>query len=635
MKAIGLLLVGITAFAGGFALSNFWSPGGDDPDSGSGGDRLIPATESAPIGTRVLVKQRGENSFAELDLVNLSVEEVRARLEGLERYPRSRRWLMQRLLIGRWLELDSEGAFAWCREQWTAHSYMSPLLQQWMEIDPEAAMAAWRSLPEGARRTWQLGAMLEGAMKLGPEAYLRCLDQLPVDSLKSPAGVSEMFAELAAMDRERAIARLRELPENLREEASAGIVSSWVQGDPAGAIAYTREMQAGGTRDHCLSKILDSDWALDHPEDAGALLELFSVRPDLVPSSGVSAVFAKLSEGDPMSAVTWAAKYLEPGDAFPGLINREVIAPAIKDSPQAVPTLVASISATIGDAEAAKEWAATLGDGIESRHAQAFAAFAAIENTELRTAALRGLIEDSYGWDFDGVAQAVATLPDADRAQMLTSLVAAPTPGLADAARQEKLLGFADQLPAGPPRTEYLAEVIGSLVSWGGEWEWVHPANAAALLSQYPEAAQQGGDELIRDIAERWVEVADALSDWMPWAEAIADPAQREQAWSGIAQAFANEDTAAASEWLGGLPADDPARDGAVAAFVKGVATRDAEAALVWAETIGAPEMRIAALQSVVDRLAWDNPAHAREIVTGAPVEETIRQQLLYRIDHP
>ena len=459
------------------------------------------------MGTRGLVKQRGENSFAELDLVNLSVEEVHARLEGLERYPQSRRWLMRRLLIGRWLELDSEGAFAWCREQSMANFFsgnMSLLLRQWMEIDPEAAMAAWRSLPDGALRARQLGSLLEGAMKLGPEVYLRYLDQLPVDSLKSSAGVSEMFAELAAMDRELAIARLGALPENLREEASAGIVDAWVNDDPAGAIAYTKEMQAGGTRDHCLSKILDSDWALDHPDDAGALMELFSVRPGLVPSSGVSAVFEKLREGDPMAAVTWAAKYLEPGDAFSGLINREVIAPAIKNSPETVPALVASISTTIGDAEAAKEWAGTLGDGI-----------------------------------------------------------------------------------------------------------------------------------LIRNIAERWVEVADAPSDWMPWAEAIADPAQREQAWSGIAQAFAKEDTAAASKWLGGLPADDPARDGAVAAFLNGVATRDAEAALVWAETIGAPETRTAALQSVVDRLAWNNPAHAREIVASAPVDESIRQQLLYRIDHP
>ena len=112
MKATGLQLVGIAAFAGGFALRIFGSPGGDNADSGSGGDRLIAAAESAPIGTRVLVKQRGENSFADLDLVNFSVEEVRARLEGLERYPRSRRWLMQRLLIGRWVELHAEDAFA-------------------------------------------------------------------------------------------------------------------------------------------------------------------------------------------------------------------------------------------------------------------------------------------------------------------------------------------------------------------------------------------------------------------------------------------------------------------------------------------------------------------------------------------
>ncbi|MDA0813248.1 MAG: hypothetical protein O3C21_12780, partial [Verrucomicrobia bacterium] len=428
--------------------------------------------------------------------------------------------------------------------------------------------------------------------------------------------------------------RLNTLPENLRPEASAGIVGAWVKGDPAGAIGYTKEMQAGGTRDHCLSKILDSDWARDHPDDAGALLELFSVHPGLAASSGGSAVFEKLSEGDPMEAVAWAAKYLEPSDTFSWLINREVMS-AIENSPETVPALVASISTTIGDTEAAKEWAGTLGEGIESEHAQAFAAFAAIEDPELRTAALRGLIEGSYGWDFDGVAQAVATLPDADRAQMLTSLVAAPTPGLTDAVRQEKLLGFADQLPEGPRRSEYLAEVIGSLVSWGAEWEWVHPAIAVGLLSQHLEAAQAGGAELIRNIGERWVEVADAPSDWMPWAERIADPDQREQAWSGIAQAFAKADTAAASEWLGGLPADDPARDGAVAAFVSGVANPDAEAALVWAETIGDPEMRMAALHSVVDRLAWDNPARAREIVASAPVDETIRQQLFYRIDHP
>jgi hypothetical protein len=54
------------------------------------------------------------------------------------------------------LELDPAGAFAWCRDDWSEHSFpgnIVTLLRQWSELDPDAAFAAWHSLPEGLKET--------------------------------------------------------------------------------------------------------------------------------------------------------------------------------------------------------------------------------------------------------------------------------------------------------------------------------------------------------------------------------------------------------------------------------------------------------------------------------------------------
>lgn len=99
----------------------------------------IPAPErSVPLETRPAVplltasnSAGGDVAMAtsESDVESASVDEIKERLDSLKTlYRPSQRTLMRRLLIGRWLELDPGGAFAWCRDDCAVQFYSASII---------------------------------------------------------------------------------------------------------------------------------------------------------------------------------------------------------------------------------------------------------------------------------------------------------------------------------------------------------------------------------------------------------------------------------------------------------------------------------------------------------------------------
>jgi hypothetical protein len=445
-----------------------------------------------------------------------------------------------------------------------------------------------------------------------------------------------VFSELAEDNRVAAMERVLTLPADLRPQAYAGIASAWMHREPAATVEWVRKMEGGATRDSCLDAVLDSDWALDHPDDAGALLPLFTQQMGIDSKASVLTVFRNLSDADPIAAGEWAIKYLGLGH-YDSLIEAELIPRAAQDSPDTLASLLTSLakaSGNLGSAERWLQWSGQFG-GMKIGHAEIYERLATIEDTAIRQSALRGLVK-SDSWSFDETALALYSLTASDRAAVLPALTQSAMAGLDDAGRRAKLFDYAGQMPQGEQRNAFLAELIGSLASWSGPWETVYPKDAAELLAAYPEVASTGDGNIVTNIADMWHYRSDGQTgELLTWAASLEAPDQREQAWTSIARNLVKTDAATASEWIDTLPTEDPARDGTVAAFSRAIATEDAEAALIWAQSIKTSAVRESTLYSVIDQIAWDDPAAARQAVADSSIEESTRQALLYRIDHP
>ena len=199
----------------------------------------------------------------------------------------------------------------------------------------------------GTKRNRVIPGQPWGLMERGAESFLHYLEQLPPAFIQFPAGVSEVFSELAADDRQAAMERVPALPENLRPQAYAGIASGWMKQDPVAALEWVRAMAGGGTRDDCLKAVLDSEWALDHPDDAGGLLQLFTKWSGLDSNATVRSIFRSLRDADPVAAGEWAIKYLSSG-GYNSLIEAELIPQAVHDAPEMLVSLLTSLTEIAG-----------------------------------------------------------------------------------------------------------------------------------------------------------------------------------------------------------------------------------------------------------------------------------------------
>ncbi|MGK0188920.1 MAG: hypothetical protein ACI9R3_004734 [Verrucomicrobiales bacterium] len=540
-----------------------------------------------------------------------------ALLIAAEALPREQRDFAMQFVLARWLELDPEAALAFSRsdENRKAHYYIEQyLFQEWAGMDPEAAFAKWQELPIEWRKLVADGFLL-GLLRHGPDVYLQFHARMPVDELNSTAGLYQAFAMLSSNDHETAIERALTLPENLRPNAFAGIAKTWIESDSGAALAWVNQLKAGNSRDRALSAILSSDWALHHPEKAGPLFGALSDQNYRLPRP----IVLKMLESDPLAAAEWARRYLPLRDSSK-LIRKDIVPALMKADPSRISALVTTLAESTNGLS---EIRGVFGD-LRSGHREAFNVLAEYPDDGIRRDALRGVISS---WEFDAAVEAMGSLSAMDREALLPELAEASMPGVEPAEKRARLLDYMGTNDFGDSaRNALMANVVSDMID-------LDPTGAAELFGKFPEATTFEGRQIVHEVASGLAikNPAEAVA----WATTLEDSTQRGTAYSVIAEAYGDVDSAAGAQWLAGLQDNDGVKDAAIAAFSKSIRERDPEAGITWAGTIADPQLRSTTMGILVDRMAWNNPTSTRQLIKSVSMDEGDRQALLERIDHP
>ncbi|MCB1097159.1 MAG: hypothetical protein KDN22_16420 [Verrucomicrobiae bacterium] len=582
-----------------------------------------PVSRESPVDRSSSLVAPGMLAFAPqlAGLEDADVSEMPLLISGAEELPWEQRNLAIQFILTRWLELDPQGALAYCgsEEARSKHQHIQNFLfREWAGMDPEAALAGWLTLPVDTLRKWAAEGLLLGLSRHGPEVYLQFLVRLPEDAVPSAVGLDRMFEMLTAENRESALLRALSLPEKFQPDAFAGIARDWIESDSEAALAWADQLTAGNPRDSAFSAILNSGWAHHHPEEAGPLFQNLTNTYRTSPRP----IILKLLESDPLKAADWASRYLSYRQISEH-VRRDIVPAMMKTDPAMIGELVS----TLAQGENGIDLASAAFWDLKSGHSEAFAALANYPDDEIRLGAFRGVISS---WDFDAAAAAIESLPAAAREALLPELAEAAMPGLDPAEKSSRLLDYiANNAASGSSsRAALIANVASDFIK-------SDPAAVAELLQKYPEAIASKQRDIVLELVGGWADTNQQPLEAAAWAATLSEPEQRESAFAAIARIYAESDSAAASQWLTTLPLEGTVRDKAIAAFSETIRERDPEAGIAWAGTITDPALRSTTMGMLVDQLGWDDPASARHFIESAAIEERDRQVLLERIEHP
>ncbi|MDB6134689.1 MAG: hypothetical protein JWM59_2932 [Verrucomicrobiales bacterium] len=147
------------------------------------------------------------------------------------------------------------------------------------------------------------------------------------------------------------------------------------------------------------------------------------------------------------------------------------------------------------------------------------------------------------------------------------------------------------------------------------------PAKAAretaAWLAENPEASQWSGD-LSRLIVGKWLDGKAPPAAVAEWAASLPQGPAWNAAVSLAGQSWVEQDIVAASAWLDSLPQRE-GRDSVVESLVERIASENPESAFAWARTLGNPSMRYETLMTTLSGWAEKDSAAAQAAVETLP----------------
>ncbi len=432
-----------------------------------------------------------------------------------------------------------------------------------------AEVDAARALRNPAQRSLEFGRSFQAWLARDPAAALAYVRQLEAGAVRTQ-GLLMVLAAIGRSDPDRALALAAELAKNREERAIySSLFAQLVADDPASAVARLAAVPAGEARDNALRAVADG-WA--HSDLPAALAWAQKLdSSDRTPA--MESVLQTMLASDPLHAIDLAQQTLT-GAAF----DR---------------TLVAALqSLTRTDPKAAAALISKLVPGpVQTQAALSVARALATENPA-------------------GAAAWMQTLQAGElRGKVLNTILDAW-------ARQDPVAAgqYVGQMTAGPEQQAAAARVAALLAS--------NPTQAIAW-------AQSLGNEPAREAAV--VNLASAWAQRDPaaaaqWAGSLSPVEVRTEALNGAMSHWLLQDSAGARNFIFGLTGDTQAS--AAAHLAPGLAQRDPKGTIAWAQTLPSPEAREAAVIAAYARWLNNAPAEARAWLATANLPAATKARL-------
>jgi hypothetical protein len=573
-------------------------------------------------------------------------------------------------VAGAWAEKDPEAAQAWARSVKSPEARRLALAQVYGVLarrDPGEAQKRLSEEPDALVRQQGRTAILREVATRNPAELPKHLAAIE-NPAEMQAAMRAVGLILGAGDREVALKFAKDMPAGeARAQLMSSVAHEWSQTDAAGALAWASSLPAGGEKNRVLQTLVNQ-WASQDFEAANRYLQ--ELPPGQTRKELTSSLAMQLASQDPGAVGKWL-KGLPA--AQQGQVAQSVILQVTRHDPAAGLELLGMLPEGGGrnrgmligqmiegwaesDLPGALSWAKEMPDGetkrsalmnlnwrwMESAPKEALDYAVSLPPGRTREQLL-GQAANHWGMrDPAGAGAWAAALPEGDTRQR--ALVAVISAWSANSPTEAAT--FVAGLPAGKSQVEAALSVAGAwadqapgeAMAWIagfadptvrqqaetralGSWAAQDAAAAAAYLrAQTPGRAR---DELVTSTLGSMAQSDPAQAAAMVSLITV-DSDQRQNAWSEVAGAWANEDSAAAARWLGGLPAGKD-RDAAMHRFVHSAVHNDPSVAATVAAAIADPGQRASALQLVAGLWrATDPEAAARWLGTVQLPESTL-----------
>jgi hypothetical protein len=295
----------------GLAAGAFFAPGTEDvnsaPKVSHSPARVTPETSAESFSAKsrqlaaILKEPNACHEFKSLlaFVDSLTPDEFPRALAQLRAAPETNRDETLDALIGRWMEIDPEGAIGSTVQARAMEDHdfgdrvITDIYNAWSRKDPDDALDDARHSLSGEEQKTALQAVLGQVAREDPGKALGVIAALPSDS--SAPLVTTVFTGWAATDPASATrAALQFTDENRRLAALSGIAAGLVDRDPRAATAWANQLPPGTAHDAGLKEVAEA-WSEIDPAAAMTWL------------NGLAAFKDKDSVRDSM-ALDWAVR---------------------------------------------------------------------------------------------------------------------------------------------------------------------------------------------------------------------------------------------------------------------------------------------------------------------------------------
>ncbi len=567
-------------------------------------------------------------------------------------------------LIGRWAEVDPQGALARMHKKGSRVELVLLALDVYGPLaarNPDEALRQARQLPAGQPREYAMMAIVKQVTKDDPVKALEIVEKVGSNQLLaefSPAIFAQWGAKdidkatqaalqlpdpkernqyiqtmanaLAQKDPQAAVAWLNQIPAGpAHESAQNGVISTWGYLDPQAAIAWAKNLPDATTRNTLLAGMLSS-WS--NKDLKGALAEALQFPNGEQKNGLIQGMAVNLAQTDIPGAL--AAMETLPPSKIKNATRESIISSWIGKDPKAAMDYLNS-SVPNGP-----EKAAILQHILEPLvHIDPKAALVVVQSLSSARKRNDTMTEILTNWtqrDVNAAKAYIETLPEGSvKNRVMFPLIShlASSGDISSAVDMTSKLGpgqvkndaqisvafawarkdlpaataYGMELPAGNTRNSFLASVADQLSR-------ANPSGMDEWLKKLPDA--ESLDQVVTHIAPRWV--ADNMASAKAYAMSMPPGPAQDHLSTEVARQLVGQDPVKALDWVNQLPDSDGRKTALNAVFGQWALGNPATASAYLQAMPDGPTKQ-SAIPVVVNNWARKDPAAAGQWLNTLP----------------
>ena len=179
-------------------------------------------------------------------------------------------------ILTTWAASDPDGAIRWAEQHHDpddeeGNPWMIGVIQGLASTDPARASQLLAAMNFSEERGEAMGALLPSILAQGADAAHAWAESITDEQLKQGA-IGRVAEALAAKDPEGTAAWLAKNPGEAAQRSMDNVISTWMEKDKDGAIAYYKGLPAGEVRTNALRGVATS-MAMEDPRAAADFLD--------------------------------------------------------------------------------------------------------------------------------------------------------------------------------------------------------------------------------------------------------------------------------------------------------------------------------------------------------------------------